>query len=124
MLGAQALRVANTLDSRIGHLEHLLVGRAEAVTQQIEARSRAAADLLNARLEELSESIKTNSGNAEQALGQLATGPSKRSARVRRRALAAATEALNRSAAEATVSLNRSAGALSNTIANSAATAQ
>ena len=44
--GRQALKVANTLDSRIGHLEHLLVGRAEAVSQQIETRSRAAAELL------------------------------------------------------------------------------
>jgi Apolipoprotein A1/A4/E domain len=121
-LGAQALRVAETLDSRIGHLEHLLVGRAEAVTQQIEVRSRAAADLLNARLAELSESIKTNSGNAEQALGQLATRTVEALGKTAATS-AAATEALNRSAAEATVSLNRSATALSNTIANSAAAA-
>jgi len=82
-------------------------------------RSRAAADLLNARLEELSESIKTNSGNAEQSLGQLATRTVEALGKTTA-ASAAATEALGRSAAEATVSLNRSAGALSNTIASSA----
>jgi hypothetical protein len=121
-IGGQAQHVANTLDARIGHLEHLLVGRTEAVVQQIEGRSRTAADLLNARLEQLSESIKTNSGNAEQALGTLATRTVEALGNTVA-ASAAATEALNRSAAEATVSLNRSAGALSNTIANSASAA-
>ena len=98
------------------------MGRAEAVTQQIEVRSRAAADLLNARLEELSESIKTNSGNAEQALGQLAARTVEALGKSAA-ASAAATEALNRSAAEATVLLNRSAGVLSSTIDKSAAAA-
>src|SRR5512139_3328639 len=58
-LGARALEVANNLDSRIGRFEELLVGR-------------AAADALNARLEQLSQAIKVNSAEAERSLGQLA----------------------------------------------------
>jgi len=91
-LGKGALEVANTLDSRAGHLE------------------------------QLSESFKTNSADAERAITQLAANTADaldKSAA----ASTAATEALNRSAAEATVSLNRSAGTLSNTIAKSAAAA-
>ena len=66
------LEVANTLDSRIGRFEELLVGRAETVTTQIETRTKAAADALNARMEQLSQAIKINSGEAERSLGQLA----------------------------------------------------
>ena len=43
------IEVADNLDSRIGRFEELLVGRAEAVTKEIETRSKAAADLLSAR---------------------------------------------------------------------------
>jgi len=121
-LGKGALEVASTLDGRIGQLEQLLVGRAEAVVQQLEVRSRAAADLLNSRMEQLSESIKTNSTSAERALTQLAANTTEALGKSAA-ASTAATEALNRSAAEATVSLNRSAGALSNTITKSAAVA-
>ena len=42
------------------------------VTSQIETRSKAAADALNARLEQLSQAIKVNSAEAERSLGQLA----------------------------------------------------
>ncbi len=121
-LGKGAQEVANTLDTRVGHLEQLLVGRAEAVIHQMEVRSRAAADLLNSRLEQLSESIKSNTGTAERALTQLAANTTDA---IGKSAAAgtAATETLNRSAAEATVALNRSAGALSNTIGKSAAAA-
>ena len=121
-LGKGALAVANTLDGRIGQLEHLLVGRAEAVVQQLEVHSRAAADLLNSRMEQLSESIKTNSTTAERALTQLAANTTDALGKSAA-ASTAATEALNRSAAEATVSLNRSAGTLSNVITKSATTA-
>ena len=122
VLGKNALEVVGTLDNRVAHLEHLLIGRAEAVVQQMEVRSRAAADLLNSRLEQLSDSIRTNSGAAERTLTQLAANTTEaldKSAA----ASTAAAEALNRSAAEATVSLNRSAGALSNTIVKSATSA-
>jgi Apolipoprotein A1/A4/E domain len=121
-LGKGALAVANTLDTRVGHLEQLLIGRAEAVVHQMEVRSRAAADLLNSRLEALSDSIKTNSTSAERTLTQLATNTTEALGKSAA-ASTAATEALNRSAAEATVSLNRSAGALSSTISKSAAAA-
>ncbi len=121
-LGKGALEVANTLDGRIGQLEQLLVGRAEAVVHQMELRSRDAADLLNSRMEQLSESIKTNSTSAERALTQLAVNTTEALGKSTA-ASTAATEALNRSAAEATVSLNRSAGALSNTITKSATAA-
>ena len=47
--------VADHLDSRIGRFEELLVGRAEKVTNQIETRTKAAADALNARMEQLSQ---------------------------------------------------------------------
>jgi len=122
VLGKNALEVVGTLDNRVAHLEHLLIGRAEAVVQQMEVRSRAAADLLNSRLEQLSDSIRTNSGAAERTLTQLAANTTEaldKSAA----ASTAAAEALNRSAAEATVSLNRSAGALSNTIIKNATSA-
>jgi hypothetical protein len=121
-LGKGALEVATTLDSRIGHLEELLIGRAEAVIHQMEVRSRGAADLLNSRLEALSESIKTNTGSAERSLTQL-TATTTEALGKSAAAGTAASEALNRSAAEATVALNRSAGALSTTITKSAATA-
>jgi hypothetical protein len=52
-LGKNALEVVGTLDNRVAYLEQLLIGRAEAVVQQMEVRSRAAADLLNSRLEQL-----------------------------------------------------------------------
>jgi len=121
-LGKGALAVANTLDGRIGQLEQLLIGRAEGVVQQLEVRGRAAADLLNSRMEQLAEAIKTNSTSAERSLTQLATNTTDALGKSVA-ASTAATEALNRSAAEATVSLNRSAGALSNVISKSATTA-
>ena len=121
-LGQGAMDVANTLDGRIGQLEELLVGRAEAVVHQLEVHSRGAADLLNSRMEQLAEAIKTNSGNAERALTQLTVNTTEALGKTTA-ASTAATEALNRSAAEAMVSLNRSAGALSNTITKSATAA-
>ena len=65
----RAQEVADHLDSRIGRFEELLVGRAETVTTQIETRTKAAADALNARMEELSEIIKVNTAEAERSLG-------------------------------------------------------
>ncbi len=121
-LGKNALHVSASLDSRITQLEHLLTGRTETVVQQMETRTRAAADLINSRVEQLSESIKVNSTAAERALTQLATNTTDALGKSAA-ASTAATEALNRSAAEATVSLNRSAGALSNTISKSATVA-
>ncbi|HXQ84958.1 MAG TPA: hypothetical protein VN769_12925 [Xanthobacteraceae bacterium] len=122
-LGKGALEVANALDTRVGHLEQLLVGRAEAVIHQMEVRSRAAADLLHSRLEQLSESIKTNTGTAERALTQLTANTTEALGK-NAAASMAATEALNRGAAEATVALNRSAGVLSDTIGRSASEAE
>ena len=121
-LGQGALDVANTLDGRIGQLEQLLIGRADAVVHQLELSSRTAADLLNSSMEQLSETIKTNSNSAERALSQLAANTTEALGKSAAASMAA-TEALNRSAAEATVSLNRSAGALSNTITKSATAA-
>ena len=121
-LGQGALDVANTLDGRIGQLEQLLIGRADAVVHQLELSSRSAADLLNSRMEQLSESIKSNSTSAERALAQLAANTTEALGKSAAASMAA-TETLNRSAAEATVALNRSAGALSNTITKSATAA-
>jgi hypothetical protein len=121
-LGKGALDVANTLDGRIGQLEQLLIGRADAVVHQLELSSRSAADLLNSRMEQLSESIKSNSTSAERALTQLAANTTEALGKSAAASMAA-TETLNRSAAEATVALNRSAGALSNTITKSATAA-
>jgi len=98
------------------------VGRAQTVVEQMEARSRAAADMLHARYEEISESIKTNSGTAERNLVQLVASTTEAIGKTTA-ASSAATDALNRSAAEATVSLNRSAGVLSNSITSSATAA-
>jgi hypothetical protein len=86
----------------------------------MEVQSRTAADLLNSRLETLSESIKTNTASAERALTQLAANTTEALGKSAA-ASTAATETLNRSAAEATVSLNRSAGVLSSTIGKAAA---
>jgi len=132
-LGKGALEVAGTLDSRVDHLEELLVGRAEAVVHQMEVRSRAAADLLNSRMEQLSESIKTNSTSAERALSQLAAettdtlvksaAASTAATEALNRSAAAATEMLNRSTAEATVSLTRSAAEATEALNRSAAEA-
>ena len=57
----------NNLDTRIGRFEELLIGRAEAVTKEIETRSKSAADMLGARTEHLSGTIKTQRGEAAQA---------------------------------------------------------
>ena len=46
-LGVSAMEVADNLDTRIGRFEELLIGRAESVTKEIEARSQSAADLLD-----------------------------------------------------------------------------
>ncbi len=121
-LGQGALDVANTLDGRISQLEQLLIGRAEAVVHQLELSSRSAADLLNSRMEQLSETITSNSNSAERALTQLAANTTEALGKSAAASMAA-TETLNRSAAEATVALNRSAGALSNTITKSATAA-
>jgi hypothetical protein len=121
-LGEGALQVANTLDTRIEHLEQLLVGRAEAVIREMDVQSRAAADLLQTRAAELSDSIKTSSTSAERALSELLSNTTEALGK-NVAATTAVTEALNRSANEANASLNRSAGALSTTIGNSAAAA-
>ena len=64
------MEVANNLDTRIGRFEQLLVGRAEHVTEQIEVRTKAAADALQrAHGAAWPSSIKTNSTEATQALG-------------------------------------------------------
>ena len=43
------------------------------MTKEIETRSQAAAELLAARIEQLSDAIKSNTGEAAQALEQLTT---------------------------------------------------
>jgi hypothetical protein len=121
-LGEGALQVANTLDSRIEHLEQLLIGRAETVIREMEAQSRTAADLLNTRLTELSDSLRSSSTAAERTLAELFSSTTD-TLNKSMAATSAVTEALNRSANEVTASLNRSAGALSTTIGNSAAAA-
>ena len=70
-LGVHAMEVANNLDTRIGRFEELLVGRAETVTSEIEARTQSATELLVARTEHLSGAIKSSAGEAAQALEQL-----------------------------------------------------
>jgi hypothetical protein len=121
-LGEGAQQVANTLDTRIEHLEQLLIGRAESVIREMDVQSHAAADLLNSRLVELSDSIKTNTTNADRTLTELISNTTEALGKSAA-ATSAVTEALYRSANEATASLNRSAGALSTTIGNSAASA-
>ena len=121
-LGVGAMQVATTLDGRIEHLEQLLIGRAGAVIEEMDTRSRAAADLLNSRLVELSDAIKTSTGGAERTLTQLLTNTTEALGKSVA-ATTTVTEALNRSAAEAAASLNRSAGTLSSTITKSATAA-
>jgi hypothetical protein len=114
-LGVEATAVANTLDQRIERLETLLLGRTQAVIAEMDTHSRAAADLLNARLVELSDSIKTNSTTAGQTLSQLVADTTEALGKTAA-ASSAATEALNRSAAGATAILQQSANAISSTL--------
>ena len=51
----------------------MLLGRAEMVTREIETRSKAAAELLSARMEQLSSAITTNAGEAQRSLELLTT---------------------------------------------------
>src|SRR5229473_1214065 len=63
--------VVGNLDARIGRFEELLVGRVETVASQIEVRGEAVSIAMTSRFEQLSHAIKTNTGEAEQALAQL-----------------------------------------------------
>jgi hypothetical protein len=117
-LGVGAMQVATTLDTRIEHLEELLIGRAQSVVQEMDTHSRAAADMLNSRMAELSDAVKSSSTTAERTLGELLTNTTEALGKSVT-ATAAATEALNRSAVETTASLTRSAELLSNTIGKS-----
>ena len=123
------MEVANTLDTRIGRFEQLLVGRAETVTEQIELRTRAAADALNARMEQLASSIQTNSaeaerqiaqvtGNAERVLGQ-ASGSAERvmtqASTIAERSFAAAAEAAERVMTQASTNAESSFAAAAET---------
>ena len=67
------MEVADNLDTRISRFEELLIGRAESVTKELEARSQSAADLLTTRTEHLSGTIRTSAGEAARSLEQLAT---------------------------------------------------
>lgn len=69
-LGARALEVAGTLDERVARFEHLLVGRAEKVTQEIEARGRAAAQALD----QSNEQIRSSTENLERTLTTVSAG--------------------------------------------------
>ncbi len=57
---ARGTDVADALDTRISRFEELLVGRAEAVAEHIENRTKQAADAVHARMEQLTQSIKDN----------------------------------------------------------------
>jgi len=70
-LGVRAMEIAGNLDARIGRFEELLVGRVETVASQIEVRGHAVANAMTSRFEQLSHAVKTNTGEAEQALAQL-----------------------------------------------------
>jgi apolipoprotein A1/A4/E domain-containing protein len=70
-LGVRAMEIAGNLDARIGRFEELLVGRVETVASQIEVRGEAVSTAMTSRFEQLSHAIKTNTGEAEQALAQL-----------------------------------------------------
>src|SRR5262249_22674899 len=63
----------DSLDTHVAKFEHLLIGRVEAVTEQVEQRSKAAAEALTVRLEQLNNAGKTNAGGGERSLGQLTT---------------------------------------------------
>src|SRR5204862_1165119 len=70
-LGSRAMDVAQTLDTHVAKFEDLLIGRVGAVTEQIEESSKAAAEVLTVRLEQLNNAVRTNTGEAERSLGQL-----------------------------------------------------
>jgi hypothetical protein len=68
-LGTQATQVAANFDQRIDRFEALLVGRAEGVVSEIEARGLATANRLTATLQDITTSV----AQAEQAIGSLST---------------------------------------------------
>ncbi len=70
-ISARGNEVADTLDTRINRFEELLVGRAEAVAEHIENRTRQAADAVHVRMEQLTESIRANTTDAERSIGEL-----------------------------------------------------
>ena len=68
-LGARALEIANTLDGRITRFQELLVGRVETVASQIEVRGQSVGNAIVSRMEQLSQAIRGNAGEAERSLG-------------------------------------------------------
>jgi hypothetical protein len=64
----------------------MLASRSEVVTSQVESRTKAAAESLNARLEQLAQSVSQNTGEAERSMSHLAS---------------TSTEAMRNAAAEA-----------------------
>ena len=118
------MEVANTLDTRIGRFEQLLVGRAETVTEQIEIRTKAAADALNARMEQLASSIQTNSTEAERQIAQV-TGNAERvftaAATTAERTFTAATGSAERALAAATGNAERVIGHITGEVERSLA---
>jgi hypothetical protein len=113
-IDTRAAKLADTLGERIAGIDASLGRGALEVAHTLDGRAE--------RVEQLSESIRTNTISAERALTQLTANTTEALGKSAA-ASTAATEALNRSAAEVTVSLNRTAGALSNTIGQSAAAA-
>ena len=70
--GARADALADTLDVRYRAPRGAAVGRAEKVTIRSRSARARPPTLLNARMEQLSQSIEINARNAERSLGQLA----------------------------------------------------
>ena len=73
-LGNRAMQLAETLDSRVNKFEDLIVNRLETVTNSIEQKGVASADLLVERVNAVNEHIRGTAEQVERNLTELAEG--------------------------------------------------
>jgi hypothetical protein len=73
-LGNRAMQLTETLDTRVNKFEELIVNRLEAVTNSIEQKGVASADLLVERVNSVNDVIRTTAEQVEKNLTNLADG--------------------------------------------------
>jgi len=76
-LGTRALQMTETLDTRVNKFEELVVGRLESVTNSIEQKGIASADLLVERVSTVNDHLLGTADQVERHLNELADGIAK-----------------------------------------------
>jgi predicted RNA-binding protein YlqC (UPF0109 family) len=76
-LGTRALQMTETLDTRVNKFEELVVGRLESVTNSIEQKGLASADLLVERVSTVNDHLLGTAEQVERHLNELADGIAK-----------------------------------------------